>query len=280
MHQAFREPSLQQRFERDGYVVIDFFKEAEVNRLLEIWESLPSDLGGIPFSNTIMSSSVEYRQQVHEQVADVFRQATDKLLDQYRICLCSFNAKLPQHEGGVVQLHQDWTFVDESRYQAMAIWCPLVEVTADNGCLRVVPGSHRLNNYPRGFQEPFPYTDLLPSIERDYLVEIPMKGGQAFVYTQTLFHSSPPNRSDRLRLAAGALAIPEKSRLRFLMGETNEEPRQLAVYEVADDFYRTYLFGSVPDESLRAGVIDGGYEPVSETRLREVLGERNANTYS
>ena len=278
MRQVFRDSSLQQRFERDGYVVVDFYNESEVARLLEIWDELPGDLGEVPFSNTIMSRDLNYRREVHEQVADVFRQRTDALLDQYRICLCSFNAKRPQDEGGIVQLHQDWTFVDESRYQAVGIWCPLVDVTEDNGCLRIVPGSHRLNSRPRGFQEPFPYSDLLPCIERDYLVEIPMKAGQAFVYTQRLFHSSPSNRSDRLRLAAGALALPDKSKLRFLMSNGQENPRQLTVYEVADDFYRTYLFGSVPDDSLRAGVLDGGYEPVSEARLHEVLGARDAAT--
>jgi hypothetical protein len=177
-----------------------------------------------------------------------------------------------------VQLHQDWTFVDESRYQAIAIWCPLVEVSAENGCLRVVPGSHRLNNHPRGFQESFPYTDLLPCIERYYLVDVPMKAGQAFVYTQTLFHSSLPNRSDRLRLAAGALAVPRESRLRFLMDTAQGHPRQLAIYEVEEDFYRTYLFGSTPDDEFRVGVINGGHEQVSEERLHTVLGGRDANT--
>jgi len=280
MQKAFRSPSLQERFERDGYVVVDFFDDSEVCRLLEIWESLPGDLGGVPFSNTIMSRDVEYRQKVHEQVAGVFHKATDALLDQYRICLCSFNAKQSQDEGGVVQLHQDWTFVDESRYQAIGIWCPLVEVGKENGCLCVVPGSHRLNSRPRGFYEPFPYNELLPRLERDYLVQIPMKAGQAFAYTQTLFHSSPPNRSDRLRLAAGALAIPDKSKLRFLIRDRQENPQQLTVYQVADDFYRNYLFGSRPDDSLRAGVVEGGHEPLSEARLQQILGGRDAAAYS
>lgn len=280
MHKAFRDPSLQEQFERDGYVVVDFFDDSKVSRLLEIWESLPGDLGGVPFSNTIMSRDVEYRRKVHEQVAEVFREATDGLLDQYRLCLCSFNAKQPHDDGGVVQLHQDWTFVDEARFQAIGIWCPLVEVNEENGCLRVVPGSHRLNTRPRAFYEPFPYTDLLPSFERDYLVQVPMKAGQAFAYTQRLFHSSPPNRSDRLRLAAGALAIPDHSKLRFLIRDAQHDPQQLTVYEVADDFYRNYLFGSRPDESLRAGLVEGGYEPISEARLEQVLGGRDATAYS
>lgn len=276
MHRVFRDPLLQERFERDGYVVVDFLDDSEICRLLEIWESLPSDLGAAPFSNTIMSRDLEYRQKVNERVLEVIREATDALLDHYRLCLCGFNAKLPQHAGGVVQLHQDSTLVDESRYQPIGIWCPLTEVSEENGCLRVVPGSYRLNRRPRDFLGFFPYTELLPCLERDYLVDIPMKAGQAFVYALTLFHSSPPNRSDRLRLVAAALAIPDQSKLRFLMRDAQED-RQLAVYEVADDFYRSYVVGSQPDESLRIGSVKEECEPLTEERLREILGNRDAS---
>lgn len=272
MRRVFREPSLQEQFDRNGYVVVDFLSAQACQRLLEFWRATPSDLEQVSFSNTIMSRDVAYRRSVHEAVAEAFRPAADALLDDYRLCLCSFNAKLPREEMGVVELHQDWTFVDESQYRSIGMWCPLVDVDGRNGCLRVVPGSHRLNSHPRGFFEMFPYKELLDCFEQRYLVEVPMRAGQAFVYTQSLFHSSQVNLSDRIRVAAGGLAIPREAKLRFIMRDVQNDPNRLTVYEVGDEFYLKHMYGSIPGDGVEVGTVAASHEPLTQQRLESVLG--------
>jgi ectoine hydroxylase-related dioxygenase (phytanoyl-CoA dioxygenase family) len=212
---------------------------------------------------------------MHEHVLAEMEAPAHALLKGYRLCSGGFITKQPGKEQGVVELHQDPTMVDDTRFIALGIWCPLVDVDLRNGCLRVVPGSHRINRRPReAMVIDFPYTDLLSCIEDKYLADIPMKAGQAFVYTQTLFHSSLPNYSDRERLVAGALAIPDGSRLQVYLRDKERHPELLAGYEVSADFYRTYCLGSVPEDSLRIGFVDDNCEPMSEERLRDILGRR------
>ena len=274
MRQVFRDAHLQAGFERDGYVVVDFIDSAQVERLTAAWNALPSEVQEFPFSNTIMSRSLEYRARVHDTVRRELEQRTGDLLLDYRLCLCSFNAKPAARSAGtgVVELHQDWTFVDESQFFSIGIWCPLVDVNEENGCLRVVPQSHQLNMHPRCLATPFPYSDLLPCFQTNYLKPIPMKAGQAFVYSNTLFHSSAPNMSNALRLVAGGMAIPRETPLLFLAPAHGEHAADLAVYEVDDAFYQQYRFEAFLDVGRPVRFIRHAFEPLSEAILHDRLG--------
>lgn len=274
----FKSPGLRTDFERDGYVVADFLNAQQVQQLLTVWKESPTELGRLAFSSTVFSPNLAYRREIFEKVFDVFAPAAAALLDGYRLCTCGFVTKQPHNESGVVELHQDPTVVDESRFAGVAIWCPLVDVDAGNGCLRIVPGSHLFNRGPReAMNIKFPYPELLQCLEENYLKEVPMKAGQAFIYTQTLFHSSPPNLSDQERVVAGALAIPEASSLRLFLRDQQNHPGLLAAYEVGDDFYLNYRLGSRPDDSLRIGFVKDEYEALTEKRLKETLGSRHAS---
>jgi Phytanoyl-CoA dioxygenase (PhyH) len=275
MNNTFRNPDLQREFDRNGYVVVDCLDPAEVDQLRAVWRDLPNDLSPERFSATLFSGDLKYREQVHARLKRVFQPKVEGLLDDYRICYCSFVFKPARSAQSTVELHQDWTFVDESVFQPMACWCPLVDVDAANGCLRVVPGSHKLNRRPRGLGQPrFPYESLLSCMERGYMRDVPMKAGQAFVYTQTLFHSSPPNTSGEDRLVAGALAIPSASDLRFLMKAPTAA--DFSVYSVPDDFYWRYVLGSAPDAGWRIGSAEDEFEPLSEETLERTLGALHA----
>eukprot|EP01117_Protostelium_nocturnum_P000856 TRINITY_DN1113_c0_g1_i1.p1 TRINITY_DN1113_c0_g1~~TRINITY_DN1113_c0_g1_i1.p1 ORF type:complete len:338 (+),score=107.25 TRINITY_DN1113_c0_g1_i1:78-1016(+) len=45
--------------------------------------------------------------------------------------------------GGTVDIHQDSTFMNSKPLSCIAFWFPLEDVTLNNGCLWVVPGSHK-----------------------------------------------------------------------------------------------------------------------------------------
>jgi len=274
----FRNPALKAKFDCDGYVVTDFFDATQVEQLLAIWREAPKEPGILSYSSTIFSPNVAYRREMFERVSAVFEPAANALLENYRLCIGGYVTKQPQHESSTVELHQDPSVVDESRFIGIAIWCPLVDVDARNGCLRVVPGSHLLNRGPREAANiDFPYPELLKCLKENYMVEVPMKAGQAFVYTQALFHSSPPNLSDQERVVAGVLTIPNASSIRIFLRDQQNHPGMLAAYEVEDDFYINYRLGSYPDESLRIGFVKDEYEALTEERLRETLGNRDAS---
>ncbi len=111
--------------------------------------------------------------------------------------------KLPYHlvpEGQrnglstAVAWHQDNGVIlpeaDESNI--LTVWLPLTEVTEDNGCLEVIPGSHKT-----GFQPHCPSPILGVHIPDHYLpaeaIPVPMKQGSILLMSQRTIHRSREN---------------------------------------------------------------------------------------
>jgi len=161
--------------------------------------------------------------------------------------------------------HQDPTFVDETQFQSLGIWCPLVDVDESSGCLFIVPGSHRLNRGPRGPLTNFPYADLIPLLRERYARPVPMKAGQAIIFCQKVFHTSPPNGGDDVRVVATALTVPEAARLRYY--HQDYARNVMEIFEVEDLFYTRHIIGGPAREGRVIEVIDYGYEPLTEERL-------------
>jgi hypothetical protein len=263
---GFRDPALEAALQRDGYVVVDFLEGDAVAQLLEIFYSRDVAVHHDPFGASRLSDDIGYRQFVDSEVRAAFATPFERLIREYRLCFGNFTLKQPRNPFNELPFHQDPAFVDEERFQAISIWCPLIDVGPDNGCICAVPGSHHLNRGPRGDFTPFPYTDLEPLLREKYLRPVPMKAGQAFLFSQKIFHTSTANRGDVLRVVATGLAAPHESRLRH---QHLRADNRIEVYEVDDEFFTRHIFGREPAGVLSIGVIDYYYEPLTPERLGE-----------
>lgn len=264
---VFRDSARQAALEREGFVVLDFLDQEEVGRLSNLWESLDDEVKSLPFSATIMSPDLSYRRRVSDEIGGIFTARLTSILHDYRFCHGSFIAKLPGRDEGRVALHQDQSFVDEERFTPAVLWVPLVDVTRTTGCLRVVRGSHRINRGPRGSYRDFPYPELQPVIESRFLTDVPMRAGQLCVMTATLFHQSETHRGDSVRVAIGALSIPEESRLLYYYQDPETRSARMERFEVPDDFYLRHTFGLRPDDIEGAGFVDARTEPLTLAQL-------------
>ncbi|HUJ13271.1 MAG TPA: phytanoyl-CoA dioxygenase family protein [Thermoanaerobaculia bacterium] len=269
----FRDAALQSEFDRNGFVIVDFLAPESIERLRALGEQVPSDLDSIAYASSIMSADLDYRARAFDLVRSEFAAHVASLLSDYRLCYGTFITKSAGDADGrgFLGLHQDPTFVDESRHVSIGIWCPLVDVGEGNGCLTVVPGSHRFNRLPRCVMIPFPYSDLLPTIRANHLVPVPMKAGRAFVYSSALFHGSGANRSGALRLVAGGLAIPNETELLFVTNGDGDHAEDLAMYRVDDDYYQRYRFGLPPSGATFVGFLPYRFEPLDEQSLQRRL---------
>jgi ectoine hydroxylase-related dioxygenase (phytanoyl-CoA dioxygenase family) len=102
-------------------------------------------------------------------------------------------------------MHQDNFYLLAAPATCIAAWTPIDDATEENGCLWVVPGSHRhdihcpkvgeskpWNNYGDSHINPFP-RETKP-------VPVPVNRGQTLFFGGNLIHGSGPNRSkDRCR---------------------------------------------------------------------------------
>lgn len=123
--------------------------------------------------------------------------------------------KVPEHQAprdekgnvkfGVTPWHQDCGVVNEDADDTLmlTVWFPLMDTDAENGCLQVVPRSHRddlLTHCPGG-KGGLQSGLQIPETEfaANSAVPIPLKKGDALFMTRYTVHSSLPNNSDRIR---------------------------------------------------------------------------------
>jgi hypothetical protein len=267
-----RDPELDAALRRDGFVVVDGFVPAEgVAALSSTWDGLTDAVTGLPFSVTILSHDPDYRRRVNREVGRVFGGPARELLCDMRLVYGAFVAKQPG-PGGAVPVHQDTSFVDETRHHAVNLWVPLVDVTPVNGCLRVIRGSHLLSDAPRGTDFRVPYLD---AIRDDDFEAVPMRAGDVCVLDQAVYHCSPPNLSDKARIAAAALAVTADAPLRYYHGKPGAE-RDLEVFEVPDEFYCHHVLGTWPEGVTRIGRASRDHPALTAEQVRERLATPGA----
>ena len=239
------DPALGTRLERDGYAVVRLIDAASAAALRQWWLAEDDGLGPQPFRSSIMSPDVAHRRRAHQVVTDALLPAAARLLPGFRPCLGSFTVKLPGRSGEV-QLHQDWTFADESRCWSLGFWCALQDIGAGNGCLEVLPGSHQLRRGWRGAGQDCPLAPHEARL-RAALVPLPLAAGEAVLFTQALIHASAPFASGEPRVCASFLMLEGDVPLLHVRAGDGE----LDVWEVPDDYYVTAGFGDVPQGTSR-----------------------------
>lgn len=103
--------------------------------------------------------------------------------------------------------HQDGLTEQVKDGSVPAIWLGLTPATAENGCLRVVPRSHRLGLVPHA---DFPDPDNLTTqgataqVAIDKPHDVIMQAGEMSLHHPLMLHASNPNRSQAARIGFSA----------------------------------------------------------------------------
>ena len=106
---------------------------------------------------------------------------------------------------GAAPWHQDSGVVNPEADETdmITVWFPLMDTDEENGCLQVVPGSHRgedmLTHCPGGKSVQGNLVIPESEFEVGKAVAIPLKKGDALFFSKYTVHSSFPNNSDRIR---------------------------------------------------------------------------------
>lgn len=105
-------------------------------------------------------------------------------------------------------LHQDNYCVEAKDNDFLSTWIALTDVTPENGCLRVYPGSHTKGILPVKRLAPdeiniqFPNMTDIPQFDDSIEpVDLRMKKGDLVVLHGNVLHCSYPNKSDGFRYA-------------------------------------------------------------------------------
>jgi hypothetical protein len=268
--QLFRDIDKQLLFERDGYVVIDFTSEAIVRDIeKKIYEQNPIVPEG--FSSGASIADDEIKQKLFQQIDQAMHASLEHAFINYKKLGCTFLCKAPG-ESGKVNVHQDWTVVDETKYSSATVWIPTHDVDERNGALRVLPGSHLFFDKYRNNHIPVSYR-YSEQLLWDNMLTVPMKPGQAFVLNHAVIHASAVNMTNKERLVIVYGITSEEAKLCFYF--SNYPKGRVEKFDMPDDFFLRYynigerpLFGDKVDEfDYPVPIVSG--EEISELIQRE-----------
>jgi len=113
--------------------------------------------------------------------------------------------KVPGVAAGAVPWHQDKSYwPDANANPVITVWIPLVDATLENGCLHLIPRTHKTRVLTYG-SESYSGTAYL-EIEKEHVekrkkevIALPLEAGSAVLFNDRLIHSSTPNNSDHVR---------------------------------------------------------------------------------
>jgi hypothetical protein len=248
----FKDIQAQIKFDRDGYVVIDFINPAEAKIIADKFYELHTELPK-GFYSAAFNPDEEFRTGIYAHISKVFQKVLDEKFQDIKRLGSTFLCKAPGNDGKV-QVHQDWTITDESKYYSATIWVPTVDVTEKNGALRVLPGSHLFFDSYRSPNIEFPFRGHEKLIWQN-MVTVTMKAGQAFILNHALLHGSSFNSTNTERLVVAYGIAPTNASLEFYHKNKSETKDRIEKYEMPDDFFQRYynigerpLFGNMVEE--------------------------------
>ena len=232
----FKDLAHETHFRTHGYVKIPFFKPEEVAQLTAACEALDGSFN-TQFTTTVWSNDATYRQAVYTTLQSIYAPHIDRLMLNCKTAMATILTKHPGLESAI-DIHQDWSFTDETQFSAVNIWVPLIDTTEANGALHVLPFSHR-------FDVPYRGRHITPQFANvKHLVwplghAITAKAGEAIIFDVKMVHYSNPNRTTEKRIATAMVALPQEA---DILHYINYRPSQNQITKmiVDESFYNRY----------------------------------------
>jgi ectoine hydroxylase-related dioxygenase (phytanoyl-CoA dioxygenase family) len=197
-------PEQVERYERDGALCpIPVLTPEEVARFRAGFAELEAALGGRPrpIGLSHLFFRWAYELATHPAIADVVEDVLGpEILLHGSLIICKYPG-----DGSYVAWHQDGTYSGLSTTPTTSAWIALSESNADNGCMRVIPGSHRNPMLPH--RDTYSPQNLLGhgeeiqvEVDEAQAVDLVLRPGEMSLHQNNIIHGSGPFRSGEQRI--------------------------------------------------------------------------------
>jgi hypothetical protein len=187
------------KYRQDGFCILGNLSNIALLQLEELYKVnfnaeetkglYPTHYYGLSEKNVFISN----------QIYNICREDISTMFNEYVPLISHFVVKQKNFDS-YFNLHQDWSVIDESKFEIVHLWIPLQDTNALNGGMFVIPKSHRLLNNYRSGSLGIPFLQQTPELKK-YMVDTDLKKGTIFAYHPALFHGSSPNSLGVDRLA-------------------------------------------------------------------------------
>lgn len=227
-----RDRALDSRFKRDGYLKLPIIDRASLEALRNLYALTRQAHEAVATSNPFHSTQDTFNGDliayVDQEAKRVLMPLVMEHFHNYKVLTANFLVKEPGPDS-VLHPHQDWSFVDETEFFSFNIWIPLEPTERANGCLRFLPGSHRIvptiranDKYTWAFQ------GVIDSVEQ-HLLDVPTDEGDCVLLNHSVIHGSWPNLGSQPRVALVLGMCPANASLRHYVSNNGKTVRVFGI---------------------------------------------------
>ena len=202
------DPPLRVRYHDTGFLtgidVLDAREVAELRRAFdELERSAPAEQRQVGLQGRHFRDEFVWRLATDARVLDVMEQVMGP--DLMLLGTHFFNKRPDPDAESYVAWHQDVTYWGLEPAEAHSTWIAIDDSDAANGCMRVLPRSHREGVKAHGTAQRqgnlLSINQEIPDDQVDAAdaVDLELRAGQMSVHHGRLVHASNPNRSARRR---------------------------------------------------------------------------------
>ena len=208
-------------YQRDGFVTrLDIFTEPEIVAFRDQFDELEAREGREKCQIGLQGR--------HFDEEFIWQMASDpRIVESMAACMggdimllsTHFFCKYPDPDSTkFVAWHQDITYWGLEPPEAHTAWIAVDDADVENGCMQVIPGSHREGIAEHGTAERggnlLSINQEIPDelVDSSQAVPLELKAGQISIHNGQLFHASQPNNSQRRRCGLTVRYIPPEAR--------------------------------------------------------------------
>ncbi len=210
--------SINQHFERDGYVlipnVLDRELIAEANQHVAWLQKKHPNLRGEQLGHTLISNDPFWVRLVSdERLLDI----AQRFIGSDIALFASHYISKPAGDGQAVLWHQDGSYWPLDPMRVVTLWLAVDDSDRENGCMRVIRGTQHMDLQQMKARTEVP--NVLSSgiddsfVDESKAVDLELKAGGVSVHHPNLIHGSNANHSARRRCGLTIRYIPTSTRI-------------------------------------------------------------------
>lgn len=206
IHPCESVPEIVERYNRDGIVFpIPVLSDAEVSEYRSALEAIAESCGEGSlkrFDNLHLFFPWAYRLATHEVLLD----AVENMLGPDLVIDGSLVFYKPPRDDSYASWHQDSVYSGWHLTPSISAWIALTVSERSNGCMRVIPGSHKLGLLEHEIVRNDPNLlnkrgeRVTMNVPESEALEVVLRPGEMSLHHTNIVHGSNPNGSDGSRI--------------------------------------------------------------------------------
>jgi hypothetical protein len=234
--QIVKDPTISERLDKDGYIILDFIDSDKIRDLNEeyrrLFQTSKTSIGRFtPMEHT----NPESKRYIHEFIIQKIKEELDQYFIDYQTPIASYFVKYANSPGDL-SWHNDASILLNTHLEPhLGIWCPLLDVNEENGAFCLIEKSHKYCHsvFLDGLQWPFlPYDSLFNQTKK----VIPLKAGQIVLFDLRLIHHAMPNKTIQDRIVFCVRLTHLKSKY-YSFKCLDYDSNSVTVFEEYPDYY-------------------------------------------